>query len=51
MSNSRRWKEFISWWRSVDSWEWKDVTILREEINNKIDEIQRRNKEEIKSNG
>ena len=41
MSNSRRWREFITWWRELDDTDYGDLYALIEAINKKIDEIQK----------
>ena len=42
MSNSRRWKEFITWWRALDDTDYPDQYALIKAINDKIDKIQGR---------
>lgn len=43
MSNSRRWREFISWWNTVslEEYLYNDTKVLIHAINKKIDEIKR----------
>lgn len=39
MSNSLRWKLFITWWRELDDTDYGDQYALIEAINKKIEEI------------
>ena len=42
MSNSRRWREFITWWQELDDTDYPDQYALIEAINKKIGEIKRK---------
>ncbi len=41
MSNSRRWREFSTWWRGVFAKDYEDKTDLMIAINKKIEEIKK----------
>lgn len=49
MSNPRRWREFMSWWsmkrRQTD---WTSIEEMKKDIDEKIEEIKRNDKEDGK---